>query len=276
MKRVTRRPARWGAPVILGIPLDHNSSFLRGTAAAPALIRKALHSDAWNQWTETGVDIGRHGLLEDAGDLRDMAAPDAFARIEAAIAKIVADKKRPVSLGGDHSVTYPILRTLGKRIPGITLVHFDAHPDLYANYEQNPHSHASPFARICEEKLVQRLIQIGIRTLNAHQRQQAEKYDVEIFEMKNLPNLAKLNLAGPIYVSFDMDVLEPGLAPGVSHWEPGGLTTREALRFIQALPWPIVGADVVEFNPARDRSGMTAMVAAKILKELLGKMLADC
>ena len=239
------------------------------------MIREALHSNAWNQWTESGVDIGRDGSVEDAGDLRDMAAPDAFARIEAAIAKIVADKKRPVSLGGDHSVTYPILRALGKQIPGITLVHFDAHPDLYANYERNPHSHASPFARICEEKLVQRLIQIGIRTLNAHQRQQAEKYGVGIFEMKNLPNLAKLNLAGPIYVSFDMDVLEPGLAPGVSHWEPGGLTTREALRFIQALPWPIVGADVVEFNPARDRSGMTAMVAAKILKELLGKMLAD-
>jgi len=69
-------------------------------------------------------------------------------------------------------------------------------------------------------------------------------------------------------------VLEPGLAPGVSHWEPGGLSTREAIRYIQALPAPIVGADVVEFNPSRDRSGMTAMVVAKIVKELLGKMIA--
>jgi arginase family enzyme len=172
-------------------------------------------------------------------------------------------------------VTYSILRAVGKRIPGITLVHFDAHPDLYANYEENPYSHASPFARICEEKLVQRLIQIGIRTLNAHQREQAKKHDVEIFEMKDLPNLAKLKVAGPIYVSFDMDVLEPGMAPGVSHWEPGGLTTREALHHIQALPAPVVGADVVEFNPVRDRSGLTATVAAKILKELLGKMLAE-
>ena len=275
MKRPSRNLAQWGAPVILGIPLDHNSSFLRGAAAAPALIREALHSDAWNKWAETGVDIGREGLVEDAGDLREMAAPDAFARIEAAISGIVADKKRPVSLGGDHSITYPILHAVGKRIPGLTLVHFDAHPDLYANYEGNPHSHASPFARICEEKLVQRLIQIGIRTLNAHQREQSKRYDVEIFEMRNLPNLAKLKLVGPIYVSFDMDVLEPGLAPGVSHWEPGGLTTREALHYIQALPWPIVGADLVEFNPERDRSGLTAMVAAKILKELLGKMLAD-
>jgi len=274
MKPPTRRRARWGAPVLLGIPLDDNCSFLRGPAGAPALIREALYSDSWNQWAENGVDIGREGLVEDVGDLPDMVAPDAFARIEAAVAKIVEDKKRPVSLGGDHSVTYPILRAVGQRIPGITLVHFDAHPDLYADYAGNPHSHASPFARICEEKLVQRLIQIGIRTLNAHQREQANKYAVEIFEMKNLPKVAKLKLAGPIYVSFDMDVLEPGLAPGVSHWEPGGLTTREVLRYIQALPAPIVGADVVEFNPVRDRSGHTATVAAKILKELLGKMLA--
>jgi arginase len=275
MKRPTGTPARWGAPVLLGIPLDHNSSFLRGPAEAPGLIREALRSDAWNQWAEAGVDIGREGSLEDAGDLQDMVAPDAFARIEAAVAKIVEEKKRPVSLGGDHSVTYPILRALGKQIPGITLVHFDAHPDLYADYKGNPQSHASPFARICEEKLVQRLIQIGIRTLNAHQREQAKKHDVEIFEMKDLPNLAKLKVAGPIYVSFDMDVLEPGMAPGVSHWEPGGLTTREALHHIQALPAPVVGADVVEFNPVRDRSGLTATVAAKILKELLGKMLAE-
>ncbi len=273
MKRPRPKLAPWGAPVILGIPLDHNSSFLRGPAEAPALIREALHSDVWNKWAETGVDLGREQVFEDAGDLQDMEAPDAFARIEAAVAKIVQERKRPVSLGGDHSITYPILRALGRQIPGITLVHFDAHPDLYANYEENPHSHASPFARICEENLVQRLIQIGIRTLNPHQQEQAEKYGVEVFEMKNLPDLSKLKLAGPIYVSFDMDVLDPGMAPGVSHWEPGGLTTREGLHSIQALPTPIVGADVVEFNPVRDRSGLTATVAAKILKELLGKML---
>lgn len=274
MKLPTAKLAPWGVPVILGIPLDHNSSFLRGSAEAPPLIRKALYSDAWNKWAENRVDLGREGWLEDVGDLQDMEAPDAFGRIEAAVAKIVEEKKRPVSLGGDHSITYPILRALGKRIPGITLVQFDAHPDLYDNYEENPHSHASPFARICEEKLVERLIQIGIRTMNAPQEGQAEKYGVEILEMRNLPDVAERVVAGPIYISFDMDVLEPGLAPGVSHWEPGGLTTREALHYIQALPAPIVGADVVEFNPVRDHSGLTATVAAKILKELLGKMLA--
>lgn len=274
MKNPAPNPTAWGVPVLLGIPLDHNSSFMRGSAQAPKLIREALHSVAWNQWSETRVDLGVAGAFDDAGDLADMRAPGAYARIEQAIVDIVEAGKRPVSMGGDHSITYPILRVLGKRVPGITLVHFDAHPDLYENYENNSHSHASPFARIMEEKLALRLVQIGIRTMNAHQQEQARKFGVEFFEMDNLPDLVKLNLTGPVYVSFDMDALEPGLAPGVSHWEPGGLTTREALRYIHALPGPMVGADLVEFNPVRDSSGLTASVAAKILKELLGKMLS--
>jgi len=274
MKPFTPKLAPWGPPVLLGVPLDHNSSFLRGSAQAPPLIRQALHSGAWNKTTETRIDLGVPGIFEDAGDLAAMETPDAFTRIEDSIAKIVEAGKRPVSLGGDHSITYPILRGIGKQIPGVTLVHFDAHPDLYADYEGNPHSHASPFARIMEAQLVHRLIQIGIRTLNAHQYEQAEKYGVKIFEIKDLPDPTHLNLAGPIYVSFDMDALDPAFAPGVSHWEPGGLTTREAISYIHALPGPIIGSDIVEFNPVHDATGLTAMVAAKILKELLGKMLA--
>jgi agmatinase len=274
MKPFTPKLALWGPPVLLGIPLDHNSSLLRGAAQAPPLIRQAFHSDHWNKTTETHVNLGVPGIFEDAGDLPAMETPDAFTRIEDAIAKIVEAGKRPVSLGGDHSITAPILRAIGKRIPAITLVHFDAHPDLYADYEGNPHSHASPFARVMEEQLVHRLIQIGVRTLNAHQHEQAEKYGVKIFEIKDLPDPTHLNLAGPIYVSFDMDALDPAFAPGVSHWEPGGMTTREAISYIHDLPGPIVGADIVEFNPVHDSTGLTATVAAKILKELLGKMLA--
>ena len=274
MKPFNPKLAKWGPPVLLGIPLDHNSSFLRGPAQAPPLIRQAFRSDAWNKTTETRVDLGASEIIEDSGDLSAMDAPDAFPRIEDGIAKIVEAGKRPVSLGGDHSITAPILRAIGKRIPAITLIHFDAHPDLYADYEGNPHSHASPFARIMEEQLVHRLIQIGVRTLNAHQNEQAEKFGVKIFQIKDLPDPTHLNLAGPIYVSFDMDALDPAFAPGVSHWEPGGLTTREAISYIHALPGPIIGADLVEFNPTRDSTGLTATVAAKILKELLGKMIA--
>jgi arginase len=262
-----------GVPVLLGIPLDHNSSYLRGPARAPQLVRQALHSDASNSWTETQLDLSAAGAFEDAGDLTDMEGPDAFVRIENAIAKIIESGKRPMSLGGDHSVTYPILRAFGKRIPGITLVHFDAHPDLYEDFQGNPHSHASPFARIMEARLIRRLVQIGVRTMNGHQREQAQKFGAEVYEMNGLPEVARLHLAGPLYVSFDMDALDPAFAPGISHWEPGGLTTREALGYLQALPRPIIGADLVEFNSLRDPSGLTATVAAKIIKELLGKML---
>jgi agmatinase len=273
MKPCLPNLAAWGAPVLVGIPLDRHSSYLRGPAQAPPLIRQALHSDAWNKTTESRVALDLPGVFEDAGDLSDMEADDAFTRIEQAIAKIVDAGKRPVSLGGDHSISYPILRAVGKRIPGITLVHFDAHPDLYADYQGNPHSHASPFARIMEAQLVERLVQIGIRTLNAHQQEQAQMLGVELHEMANLPDPRKLDLAGPVYLSFDMDVLDPAFAPGTSHWEPGGMTTREAIGFLHALPGPIVGADLVEFNPIRDASGFTAMVAAKLLKEILGMML---
>ena len=272
MKQRTAQLAPWGVPVLLGIPLDHNSSFMRGPAQAPSQIRAALHSEAWNSWAGARIDLSQPGLFEDAGDLSNMHDAGAFERIEQAVSKIVESKKRPLCLGGDHSITYPILRAVGKRVPGITLVHFDAHPDLYADYAGNPHSHASPFARIMENHLVQRLVQIGIRTLNDHQRAQADKYGVEIYQMDNLPDLLSLGLAGPIYVSFDMDALDPAFAPGVSHWEPGGLSTREAIRYLQGLPAPIVGADIVELNPVRDPSGLTATVAAKLLKELLGKM----
>jgi arginase len=276
MKPKTPQLTPWGVPVLLGVPLDHNSSFLRGPAQAPPQIRAAFHSDAWNSWAAARIDLAQPDLFEDAGDLSHMEDADAFERIEEAISKIVENKKRPVCLGGDHSITYPILRAVGKRVPGITLVHFDAHPDLYADYEGNPHSHASPFARIMEEKAARRLIQVGIRTMNSHQRKQAEKFGVEVFPIGHARALEEVKTWCPVYVTFDMDVLDPAYAPGVSHREPGGMTVREVLDHLHSITAAIVGADIVEYNPSRDVSELTANVAGKILKELLGKMSTEC
>jgi arginase family enzyme len=125
-----------------------------------------------------------------------------------------------------------------------------------------------------EEKKAKRLIQVGIRTLNGHQREQAEKFGVEIIEMRQLPALDKMKLQGPVYISFDMDVLDPAFAPGISHREPGGMSVREVLAHWNAITGNIVAADIVEFNPAQDVSNMTSIVAAKLLKEMLGKMIA--
>ena len=126
-----------------------------------------------------------------------------------------------------------------------------------------------------EEGLAKRLIQLGIRAMIAHQRKQAARFGVEIVEMRDLPAIDKLKLAGPVYISFDMDVLDPAFAPGVSHREPGGMTVREAIAHLHRLEGVVVGADLVEYNPAQDISGITATVAAKVLKELLGKMMAE-
>jgi agmatinase len=262
-------PAQKRQPVLLGVPFDANSSYLRGAAAAPHLIREALRCQASNTWAEAGVDVG--SAFADAGDL--ILPPDsAFSVIENAVAEVLDNGQLPLCLGGDHSITYPILRGFSKRFPDLTIMHFDAHPDLYSEFEGNRLSHACPFARIMEEGLAKRLIQVGIRTMNDHQRRQAERFGVEVVEMKSLPAPDRLKLSGPVYISFDIDVLDPAFAPGVSHREPGGMTVREAIAHLHAITGEIVGADLVEYNPAQDVSNLTAMVCAKLLKEMLGKM----
>ena len=261
-----------GVPTLLGIPFDGCSSYLRGAGDAPQKIREALRCDASNSWSELGVDLGMAGAYEDAGDLA-FTEKDAFAAIEAGVGALLQSGKRPVSLGGDHSITYPVVKAFARQYPDLTIFHFDAHPDLYEEFEGNRKSHACPFARIMEVGLAKRLVQVGIRTMNRHQREQAERFNVEVIEMRSLPAYEKLRASGPVYVTFDMDVLDPAFAPGISHREPGGMSAREAIAHLHAIQGEIVGADLVEFNPVQDVAGTTATVAAKILKEILGKMI---
>jgi arginase len=168
-------------PTLLGIPFDANSSYLRGAASAPPLIREAFRCDSSNSSTESGLELGPESVL-DAGDL-DLPPDGAFIAIEAAVGQLLDKGQIPVCLGGDHSITYPILRAFKERFADLTIVHFDAHPDLYDEFQGNRCSHACPFARIMEEGCAKRLIQVGIRTMNAHQRQQAARFGVEVVEM---------------------------------------------------------------------------------------------
>jgi len=264
-------------PTLLGLPYDASSSFLRGPAAAPPLIRKQLWSEATNPWSEALIDISVAGALADAGDLE--LPPDSTAareRIEAGVAAVCDAGGRVIALGGDHSVTYPVLRAVGPRFPGLTLLHIDAHPDLNDRFAGDRFSHACPFARILEEGLVARLVQVGIRTMSGHQRAQADRFAVEVLDMRAWsagvrPSSAAL--AGPVYLSLDLDGIDPAFAPGVSHQEPGGLSVRDVITLIQRLPGPIVGADVVELNPLCDLGGTTARVAAKLVKEIASRMI---
>jgi arginase len=259
-------------PQLIGIPYDASSSFLRGSAAGPPLIRAALHSPAGNRYTENGADVSQ---LTDAGDLvlTDDAAATRGA-IQAGIEKVIGNGFRPIALGGDHSITYPIIRALAKK-ERVTILHIDAHGDLYDDFEGDKYSHACPFARIMEEGLCAGLVQVGIRTLTPHQREQIKRFGVDTIEMQRFAGGARPVISGPVYVSVDIDGIDPAFAPGVSHREPGGLSVREVLTMIQSLDGPVVGADVVEFNPSQDLGGVTASVAAKITREIAGVMLLE-
>lgn len=258
---------------LLGVPWDASSSFQRGAAEAPPKIREALWSPSSNTWNERGDDVASADVLVDAGDLvlpEDGAV--ARERIEQAVRVRLDAGQVPIVLGGDHSITYPVLRAWHGRGPAPAVLHFDAHSDLYEDFDGDRFSHACPFARAMEEGLITRLVQVGVRCMTAHLRAQVARFGVEVYDAGHWRDVVPVvqGLSAPVYVSLDLDVLEPMLAPGLSHAEPGGLTVRDVLDVLFHLPAPIVGADVVEYNPRNDVRDLTARVAAKFVKELAG------
>ncbi|EAY29686.1 agmatinase [Microscilla marina] len=258
---------------VVGIPLDENSSYMDGARLGPDSLRAALHSGESNMSTESEVDLSKHISWLDVGNLELTSGEKAITEITQDIALLLEKDVKILSLGGDHSITYPIVKAYAQRYPKLTILHLDAHSDLYDDFDDNPYSHASPFARIMEAKLAERLVQVGVRAMNPHQREQARRFDVEVVAMKDWQGKLNKRFNNPVYLSLDLDVLDPAFAPGVSHHEPGGFSTREVISILQNLKANIVGADIVELNPERDRDGMTAVVAAKLLKELMIKML---
>jgi len=254
--------------LIQGIQYDEKSSYQRGPRLAPPLIREALTCGSSNLFAENLTSIDSPAV-EDKGDF---TISDYF-EIEGITGNHIANDEKLLTLGGDHSITFPIIKAFQKRYPKLDILQIDAHSDLYDEFEGDKYSHACPFARIMENGYAARLVQVGIRTLNPHQAEQAERFGVEVHQMKelDLSNIRKFN--NPLYISLDMDGFDPAYAPGVSHHEPGGLTSREVISLIQNLDAEIVGADIVEYNPNRDFQNMTAFLAAKILKEILAKMI---
>ena len=259
-------------PQLIGLPYDASSSFLRGSAAAPPLIRQAIWSPAGNAFTENGSNLAG---LTDAGDLPLSEEPaKAREQVEMGIGALLAGGFHPIALGGDHSLTYPILRAVVTQHPTLTILHIDAHGDVYDDFEGDRYSHACPFARIMEECPGVHLVQAGIRTLTPHQRAQIARFSVNCITMADFAAGARPAIDGPVYISVDLDGLDPAFAPGVSHREPGGLTVREVISMVHQVRGAIVGADVVEYNPRQDLGGVTAGVAAKIVREIAGQMIS--
>src|SRR5262249_54410570 len=189
------------------------------------------------------------GVLDDAGDIEPGPGEGGRRSIEEAVAAVLDRGAKPLVLGGDHSITYPVMRAMAARYPGLTVLHFDAHGDLWDEFEGDRFSHACPFARIMEERLAGRLVQVGIRTLNQHQWNQAKRFGVAIHHMRDWTGPFELVFEGPVYLSLDLDVLDPAFIAGIAHPEPGGLSVRELIGMLQRLRARVVGADLVELNP---------------------------
>ncbi|MBW2411500.1 MAG: agmatinase [Deltaproteobacteria bacterium] len=272
---ISKEKVKKTSVILVGIPFDLYSTFMHGPALAPARIREVLHAGATNLCAENGIDLGASRALDDRGDIQvdNQSDSDWIRLIEEQMSTLLETQTPVLTLGGDHAVTYPIIRAYSRKYTALTILQLDAHPDLYDHYEGNRFAHACPFARIMEEKLVGRLIQVGIRTLNPHQQEQAQRFGVEVIEMRHFAPDLLPRIDTPVYVSIDLDVLDPAYAPGVSHHEPGGMSTRQVIEIIHRIEAPIVGADIVEYNPKRDPTETTAMVAVKLLKEITARMI---
>ncbi|XP_061998607.1 arginase 1, mitochondrial isoform X2 [Rosa rugosa] len=178
---------------LLGVPLGHNSSFLQGPAFAPPRIREAIWCGSTNSTTEEGKELKDPRVLTDVGDvpvqeIRDCGVDDdRLMNVIGESVKLVMEEAplRPLVLGGDHSISYPVVRAVSEKLGGpVDILHLDAHPDIYHSFEGNKYSHASSFARIMEGGYARRLLQVGIRSINHEGREQGKRFGVEQYEMR--------------------------------------------------------------------------------------------
>ncbi|XP_022015661.1 arginase 1, mitochondrial isoform X1 [Helianthus annuus] len=274
---------------LLGVPLGHHSSYHQGPQYAPPFIREGIWHGSSNNTTEAGVVLDDPRVMVDAGDIpiqelrRCEVDDDNLMQVVTDSVKVVMeeDPLRPLVLGGDHSISFPVVRAVSEKLGGpVDILHLDAHPDIYESYEGSIYSHASPFARIMEGGYARRLLQVGIRSINQEGRDQAKRFGVEQYEMREyekyrdyLQNLKLGEGVKGVYISIDVDCLDPGFVPGISHHESGGLSFRDCMNILMNLQGDIVGADVVEYNPQRDLpNGMTTLVAAKFVREVTARM----
>ncbi|MBV6519952.1 MAG: Proclavaminate amidinohydrolase [Gemmatimonadaceae bacterium] len=257
---------------LIGVPYDAKSSYARGPALAPDAIRAALWSQSGNRFSEGLIEVLSPDHLGDYGNIAIESEDYPLLAIENAVSLVLNRSSIPLVLGGDHSITYGVVRTVARAVQPFTILHLDAHNDLHDSFAGDRLSHASPFARIMEERLTARLVQVGIRCLTPNQRDQANRFAVQMIDMTSWTAGRRPEIEGPCYLSLDMDVLDPAFAPGLSHREPGGLSPRDVIGLIQSIPGPLVAADIVELNPVRDWDGITALVAARFVKEVVSRI----
>jgi agmatinase len=272
---------------ILGVPFDNGGVYRLGARFGPSAIRQA--SRLLRPY-HPGLAVDTFGTqqLVDAGDVgcNPLDIMQAIADIEAAADEILSNNARILSLGGDHTIVLPLLRSVCRRFGRVALIHFDAHFDTWDAYFGQRFLNGTPLRRAAEEDLFFKgqAIHVGIRGPVYGESDFADDaalgfrvitaMDIEDRPIsEHVATIRETIGDGPVYISIDMDVLDPGNAPGVGVPEAGGLTTRELLRILRGLSGlHIVGADVVEVSPPFDQSEVTAVAAAHVSYELLALM----
>jgi len=260
--------------VVYGMPMDFTVSFRPGARFGPARIREAsVGLEEYSPYLDRSLDEIR---VFDAGDLPLPFgnAARSLDMIGDYVAGLLADGKFPLGLGGEHLVTWPIVRAVHAKYPDLALIHIDAHADLRDQYEGEPLSHATPVRKIVDLIGGRNVYQFGIRSGSREEFQFAREtvnfhpFDVLEPLERRLPELA----GRPVYVTVDIDVLDPSAAPGTGTAEAGGITSRELLAAIHAIAGSgakVVGADLVEVAPVYDPTEQTPIAAAKFVREML-------
>jgi len=266
-----KTPLKEAMAVILGCPYDGSASFRPGARFGPSAIRRA----SWG--IETFSPYSQRDLtrcsIHDMGDLELPSGEKkiALGLIRKALGHILSQKKFPILLGGDHLITLPIIEEMLPIYPGLHLAHIDAHTDLREDYLGEALSHSTVMRKIADQLGEGRLFQIGIRSGTEEEFKLAKKWkSIVPTDPPELRAMAKRLKNQPVYVSLDLDVIDPGFLPGVGTPEPGGLTFQGLLSLLKELQsLRIVGFDLVELTPDYDPTGISAVTASVILREMI-------
>jgi agmatinase len=269
---------------IAGFPFDAGTSYRPGARFGPAAVRQG--SRLLRPWhAELAVAPFGAQQVADAGDVacNPFSIDEAVAQIQAGAASLLDNASRLLAIGGDHTIALPLLRVTRERFGPVALVHFDAHLDTWDTYFGAPVTHGTPFRRAAEEGLFldEASMHVGIRG-PVYAQSDLEQDAALGFRIVRAMELEHIGVAGvvakireragdaPLYISIDIDVLDPAHAPGTGTPEAGGLTSRELLGILRGLSgMRLVGADVVEVSPAYDHAELTTVAAAHVCYELL-------
>jgi agmatinase len=269
---------------IIGIPFDGGTTYRPGPRFGPRNVR--VQSAIIRPWNPVlNVNPFAKYRIADFGDLsvNPLSIEDTFRRIEQGLAPVLAAGARTACVGGDHSISLPILRAIAEKQGGpVNLIQFDAHNDLWDEYFGSKYSHGTPFRRAFEEGLLKDggVLQVGLRgqvygedDFDFAKQHQVRMVTAEQFHEKGLPQVRR-HLAAfknkPVYVTLDIDSVDPAYAPGTGTPQVGGFTSHQILQLVRALRGlNIIGCDVVEVSPPYDTGELTSLLAANLLYELL-------